>query len=152
KEEHKNMEGKPEVKAKIKQLQRQLSQRQISKVLKDADVVITNPLHYAVALKYDTRKAHAPFVLAKGHDETALFIRELAANVNIEGVEMPPLARAVYFNTQVNKQIPAPRYQAVAHVLTYVLQLKAYRQCRRKQPVLPTDLPIPEALANRVSS
>ena len=152
KEEHKNMEGKPEVKAKIKQLQRQLAQRQISKVLKDADVVITNPLHYAVALKYDTRKAQAPFVIAKGHDETALFIRELAAKLAIEVVEMPPLARAVYFTTQVNQQIPAPLYQAVAHVLTYVLQLKAYRQGRRKQPVLPQDLPIPEALANRVPS
>ena len=152
KEEYKNQEGKPEVKAKIKQLQRQLAQRQISKVLKDADVVITNPQHYAVVLKYDQRKAQAPYVIAKGHDEIALFIREQATKLAIEVVELPPLARAVYFTTQVNQQIPAPLYQAVAHVLTYVLQLKAYRQGRRKQPVLPKDLPIPEALANRASS
>lgn len=149
KEEHKNQEGRPEVKARIKQLQRQMLQRQISKVIKSADVVITNPTHYAVALKYDTKKAQAPFVLAKGVDETALYMRQMAAKHELEVVEVPPLARAIYFTTQVNQQIPAPLYTAVAHVLTYILQLKAWRQGRRSKPQLANNLPIPDSLANR---
>ena len=149
KEEHKNQEGRPEVKARIKQLQRQLSQRQISRVIKDADVVIVNPTHYAVALKYDPKKAETPFVIARGVDETALYMRKLAQAKGLEVVELPPLARAIYFSTQVNQQIPAPLYTAVAHVLTYVLQLKAWRQGRRAQPRLPSDIHIPEELFNR---
>ncbi len=149
KEEHKNQEGRPEVKARIKQLQRQMLQRQISKVIKNADVVITNPTHYAVALKYDTQKAAAPFVLAKGVDETALYMRQMASKHELEVLEIPPLARAIYFTTQVNQQIPAPLYTAVAHVLTYILQLKAWRQGRRSKPQLASNLPIPDSLANR---
>ncbi|MFN9526857.1 MAG: flagellar biosynthesis protein FlhB [Pseudomonadaceae bacterium] len=149
KEEHKNQEGRPEVKARIKQLQRQMLQRQISKVIKNADVVIVNPMHYAVALKYDTKKAAAPFVLAKGVDETALYMRQMAKKHELEVVEIPPLARAIYFTTQINQQIPAPLYTAVAHVLTYILQLKAWRQGRRSKPELASNLPIPDSLANR---
>lgn len=149
KEEHKNQEGRPEVKARIKQLQRQMLQRQISKVIKNADVVIVNPVHFAVALKYDPKKAQAPFVLAKGVDETALYMKQMAAKHDLEVVEAPPLARAIYFTTQVNQQIPAPLYTAVAHVLTYILQLKAWRQGRRSKPQLASNLPIPESLANR---
>lgn len=149
KEEHKNQEGRPEVKARIKQLQRQMLQRQISKVIKNADVVIVNPTHYAVALKYDTKKAAAPFVLAKGVDETALYMRQMAKKHELEVVEIPPLARAIYFTTQINQQIPAPLYTAVAHVLTYILQLKAWRQGRRNKPELASNLPIPDSLANR---
>lgn len=149
KEEHKNQEGRPEVKARIKQLQRQMLQRQISKVIKNADVVIVNPTHYAVALKYDTKKAAAPFVLAKGVDETALYMRQMAKKHELEMVEIPPLARAIYFTTQINQQIPAPLYTAVAHVLTYILQLKAWRQGRRSKPELASNLPIPDSLANR---
>ncbi|MGG2399556.1 flagellar biosynthesis protein FlhB [Pseudomonas sp. SH1-B] len=149
KEEHKNQEGRPEVKARIKQLQRQMLQRQISKVIKNADVIITNPTHYAVALKYDSKKAQAPFVLAKGVDETALYMRQMAAKHTLEVLEIPPLARAIYFTTQVNQQIPAPLYTAVAHVLTYILQLKAWRQGRRSKPQLASNLPIPDSLANR---
>ena len=149
KEEHKNQEGRPEVKARIKQLQRQMLQRQISKVIKNADVIIVNPTHYAVALKYDTKKAAAPFVLAKGVDETALYMRQMAKKHELEMVEIPPLARAIYFTTQINQQIPAPLYTAVAHVLTYILQLKAWRQGRRSKPELASNLPIPDSLANR---
>ena len=94
KEEHKNQEGRPEVKARIKQLQRQMLQRQINRVIKNADVVIVNPQHYAVALKYDLKKAKAPYVLAKGVDELALYIKKLAAKHQLEVVEVPPLARA----------------------------------------------------------
>lgn len=149
KEEHKNQEGRPEVKARIKQLQRQMLQRQISKVIKNADVIIVNPTHYAVALKYDSKKAAAPFVLAKGVDETALYMRQMAKKHELEMVEIPPLARAIYFTTQINQQIPAPLYTAVAHVLTYILQLKAWRQGRRSKPELASNLPIPDSLANR---
>jgi flagellar biosynthetic protein FlhB len=150
KEEHKNQEGRPEVKARIKQLQRQMLHRQINKVIKNADVVITNPQHYAVALKYDLKKAGAPFVLAKGMDETALHIRQQAQAHDLDVVELPPLARAIYFTTQVNQQIPAPLYTAVAHVLTYVLQLKAFRQGRRqRKPELTKDIHIPAELSER---
>lgn len=149
KEEHKNQEGRPEVKARIKQLQRQMLQRQINKVMKDADVVIVNPEHYAVALKYDLKKAKAPYVLAKGVDELALYMKKLAAKHQLEVIEMPPLARAIYFTTRINQQIPAPLYTAVAHVLTYILHLRAYRQGRRNKPVLPNNLPIPASMANR---
>lgn len=150
KEEHKNQEGRPEVKARIKQLQRQLLHRQINKVIKNADVVIANPQHFAVALKYDQKKAQAPYVLAKGVDETALHIRQQAQAHGLEVVELPPLARAIYFTTQVNQQIPAPLYTAVAHVLTYVLQLKAFRQGRRRRkPMLAEDIQIPAELSDR---
>ena len=149
KEEHKTQEGRPEVKARIKQVQRQLAQRQINRVIKNADAVVVNPTHFAVVLKYDPKKAQAPFVLAKGLDETALYIRKMANAHSIDVIEAPPLARAIYFTTQVNQQIPAPLYKAVAHVLTYILQLKAYRQGRRSQPTLARNLEIPEALLNR---
>lgn len=149
KEEHKNQEGRPEVKARIKQLQRQLLQRQISSVIKKADVVIVNPQHYAVALKYDPKKAQAPFVLAKGVDETALYMRKMATAHKLEVLELPPLARAIYFTTQVNQQIPAPLYTAVAHVLTYILQLHAYQQGSRGKPQMPNNLNIPSSMANK---
>ena len=149
KEEHKNQEGRPEVKARIKQLQRQMLQRQINRVIKQADVVIVNPQHFAVVLKYDPKKAQAPYVLAKGLDETALYIRKMAQAHELEVLELPPLARAIYFSTQVNQQIPTPLYTAVAHVLTYILQLKAYRQGRRSKPKLASNFHIPESMANR---
>ncbi|MCP8462747.1 flagellar biosynthesis protein FlhB [Pseudomonas sp. ZM23] len=150
KEEHKNQEGRPEVKARIRQLQRQLVQRQINKVIKTADVVIVNPVHFAVALRYDPKKAQAPYVVAKGLDETALYIRKMARAHDLEVLELPPLARAIYATTQVNQQIPAQLYKAVAHVLTYILQLKAWRSGRRERPELIKNLPIPEELVNRV--
>lgn len=149
KEEHKNQEGRPEVKARIKQVQRQMLQRQINKVLKEADVIIVNPEHFAVAIKYDLKKAKAPYVLAKGMDDIALYIKQLAAKHQLDVVEIPPLARAIYFTTRVNQQVPAALYTAVAHVLTYILHLRAYRQGRRVKPVLPHNLPIPASMANR---
>lgn len=149
KDEHKNQEGRPEVKARIRQVQRQMAQRQINQVLPGADAVIVNPQHYAVVLKYDTAKAKAPYVLARGVDETALYIRRMALAHGLDIIEAPPLARALYHTTQVNQQIPAALYAAVAHVLTYVLQLKAYRNGVRARPRLPDNLPIPDSLANK---
>jgi flagellar biosynthetic protein FlhB len=148
KEEHKSNEGRPEVKSRIRQLQRQMAQRSVRKSVPTADVVLVNPEHYSVALKYDENRAEAPFVVAKGVDEMALFIRSIAKEHGIETVAIPPLARAIYRTSQVNQQIPMPLYQAVAHVLTYVLQLKAFRAGQRpRHPVLPMDLPIPEHLS-----
>ena len=149
KEEHRNQEGRPEVKARIRQIQRQMSQRQIGKVMKDADAIIVNPQHYAVAIRYDATRAQAPYVIAKGVDDMALYIRRMAVSHRLEVLEIPPLARAIYFTTQVNQQIPAPLYAAVAHVLTYILQLKAYKSGLRAKPELPRDLPIPESMANK---
>ena len=111
--------------------------------------MIVNPQHYAVAIRYDTNKAQAPFVIAKGVDDMALYIRKMATAHKLEVLEIPPLARAIYFTTQVNQQIPAPLYAAVAHVLTYILQLKAYKSGMPAKPQLPDNLPIPESMANK---
>src|SRR5690606_33024917 len=109
--------------------------------------VVVNPEHYAVALKYDESRAAAPFVLAKGIDETALYIRRVAEEHGVEVVVLPPLARAIYNTSQVNQQIPAALYQAVARVLSYVLQIQAFRAGRRvTPPALPRDLAVPHSL------
>lgn len=148
KDEHKTSEGKPEVKQRIRQLQRQLAQRSVNKTVPTADVVIVNPEHYAVALKYDTNRAEAPFVVAKGVDEMALYIKGVAAKHKIETVSLPPLARAIYNTSQVQQQIPAQLYQAVSQVLNYVLQLNAFRDGRRQAPPrLPIDVAVPSHLS-----
>lgn len=149
KEEHKSNEGRPEVKSRIRQLQRQMAQRSVRKSVPTADVIIVNPEHFSVALKYDDRRAEAPYVVAKGIDEMAFYIRRIAAEHHIETVALPPLARAIYHTSQVNQQIPMPLYHAVAQVLTYVLQLKAFRSGQRvREPLLPTDLAVPEHLSD----
>ncbi|MBD8528971.1 MULTISPECIES: EscU/YscU/HrcU family type III secretion system export apparatus switch protein [unclassified Massilia] len=148
KDEHKTSEGRPEVKGRIRQLQRQLAQRNVNKTVPTADVVIVNPEHYAVALKYDTDRAEAPFVVAKGVDEMALYIKSVAAKHKIETVTLPPLARAIYNTSQVQQQIPAQLYQAVSQVLNYVLQLNAFRDGRRQAPPrIPTDVAVPHHLS-----
>lgn len=147
KEEHKSNEGRPEVKNRIRQLQRQLSRRSVRSTVPTADVVIVNPEHYAVALKYDEERAQAPYVVAKGVDEMALYIREVAREHKVEVVPMPPLARAIYNTSQVHQQIPIPLYTAVALVLNYVLQLKAFEAGQRPSvPSLPSDLDVPAHL------
>ncbi len=148
KEEYKSSEGRPEVKQRIRQIQHQLARRSVSKTVPSADVVVLNPEHYAVALKYDEARAEAPFVVAKGVDEMALHIREVAARHGIETLTLPPLARAIYNTSQVNQQIPAQLYRAVSQVLNYVLALKAFRNGRRQaEPELPTDLFVPSHLS-----
>jgi flagellar biosynthetic protein FlhB len=149
KEEYKTTEGKPEVRQRIRQLQNQIARRSVRKVVPGADVIIINPEHYAVALKYDEQRADAPFVIAKGLDEMALYIREIAAQHGIEVVPLPPLARAIYNTSQVNQKIPAPLYRAVALVLSYVLQLKAFRNGQRNStPQLPDRLPVSSRFLN----
>jgi flagellar biosynthetic protein FlhB len=148
KEEHKSTEGRPEVKNRIRQLQRALARRSARKSVPSADVVIVNPEHYAVALKYDLAKAEAPFVIAKGVDEMALYIKQLAAEFKIEVMELPPLARAIYNTSQVNQQIPVQLYQAVSQVLNYVLQLQAFRTGRRAaEPERPKEVVVPTSMS-----
>ena len=148
KEEHKSTEGRPEVKSRIRQLQRALARRSARKSVPTADVVIVNPEHYAVALKYDLAKAEAPFVVAKGVDEMALYIKQLAAEFKIEIMELPPLARAIYNTSQVNQQIPVQLYQAVSQVLNYVLQLQAFRTGRRAaEPERPKEVVVPTSMS-----
>ncbi|HEY0942982.1 MAG TPA: flagellar type III secretion system protein FlhB [Steroidobacter sp.] len=144
KEEHKQNEGRPEVRQRIRQIQQKMSRGAIRKAVPTADVVIVNPQHYAVAVKYDEKRAHAPFVVAKGVDEMALYIKAVAIEHNVEVVPLPPLARAIYNTSQVNQQIPAALYEAVASVLAYVLQIQAFRKGRRTVlPTLPSELSMP---------
>lgn len=150
KEEHKSNEGRPEVKQRIRQLQQQLARRSVRSTVPTADVVIVNPEHYAVALKYDTARAEAPFVVAKGVDEMALYIRQVARENNVETLTLPPLARAIYNTSQVQQQIPAQLYQAVSQVLNYVLQLNAFRAGRRQAPPrFPNEMDVPSHLSEK---
>lgn len=149
KDEHKQQEGRPEVRQRIRQLQRALARRSVRQAVPEADVVVVNPEHYAVALRYDDKRAQAPFVLAKGIDEMALYIREVARRHGVQVLELPPLARALYNSTQVQQQIPASLYQAVAQVLSYVLQLRALRDGQRTSaPQLAGDLAVPAHLSD----
>lgn len=149
KEEHKQNEGRPEVRQRIRQLQQQMARRGVRQAVPQADVVIVNPEHYAVALRYDEKRAEAPFLLAKGVDEMALYIREIARQHQVQVLTLPPLARAIYNSSQVQQQIPASLYQAVAHVLSHVMQLKAFSAGRRKSaPTLPADLGVPSHLSD----
>ncbi|MDH4457256.1 MAG: flagellar biosynthesis protein FlhB [Nevskia sp.] len=135
KQEYKQSEGSPEVKGRIRRLQAELSQRRMMEKVPTADVIVTNPTHYAVALKYTAGKNRAPVVVAKGVDTVAAAIRELAAEHRITLVEAPPLARALYRGCDLEEEIPAQLYAAVAQVLTYVFQLRAWRGGDR--PLLP---------------
>lgn len=124
KDEHKNMEGDPLIKSKIKEKQRQIAMRRMMSEVPSADVVITNPTHYAIAIKYDESKAVAPFVIAKGKDHLALKIKEVAQAHNIFTVEDKLLARTMYRAVEIDDVIPEEFYQAVAEILAYVYQLE----------------------------
>ncbi len=146
KEEYKNSEGRPEVKQRIRQIQQQFSRRKINKMVPTADVVITNPTHYAVALKYDTALSDAPFVVAKGVDETAMHIQRIARENNVEIINSPPLTRSIYHSTAIEQAIPSQLYIAVAHILTYVMQLKAFRTKQGEKPMPLPHFTIPQHL------
>ncbi|MGE8296889.1 MAG: flagellar biosynthesis protein FlhB [Pseudomonas sp.] len=145
-DEYKDTEGKPEVKGRIRQLQREMAERRMMQAVPEADVVITNPTHFAVALKYDPEKGGAPLLLAKGGDFLALKIREIAQEHQVMVLESPALARAVYYSTELDQEIPAGLYLAVAQVLAYVYQLRQYRAGKGKRPEPLPDLPIPADL------
>ena len=135
KREHKESEGSPEVKGRIRQMQLQMSQRRMMQDVPTADVIVVNPTHYAVALKYQGDNMNAPVVVARGVDELALRIRALAQQHRVAVVSAPPLARALYREGQLGKEIPVRLYSAVAQVLSYVYQLNDWRQ--GPAPVLP---------------
>ena len=146
KDEYKDSEGKPEVKSRIRQLQREAAQRRMMQAVPEADVVITNPTHFAVALKYDGDKGGAPRLVAKGGDFVALKIREIAQEHKVTVLESPALARAVYYSTELDQEIPAGLYLAVAQVLAYVYQLRQYRAGKGRRPDPLNDVPIPPDL------
>ncbi|WMO14104.1 flagellar biosynthesis protein FlhB [Pseudoalteromonas piscicida] len=147
KDEYKNSEGDPQIKARIRRTQREMSQRRMMQDVPDADVVVTNPTHYSVALKYDTERAGAPIVIAKGVDELAMQIRKIAKGNEVPIVESPVLTRSLYHTTEVGDQIPEQLFTAVAQVLAYVFQLNRFQKGKGKRPVaLTRDLPIPDDL------
>lgn len=141
KEEFKQQEGNPEVKGRIRQVQREMSQRRMMQKVPDADVVITNPTHFAVALKYDPEIMNEPIVLALGSDFMAAQIRTIAQENQISIIEAPPLARALYYNAEIDQPIPYELFKAVASVLAYVYQIK---NAGKVEQVDFNDLPIPE--------
>lgn len=123
KDEMKNMEGDPLIKGKIRQIQMEASRKRMMSDVPDADVVITNPTHYAVALKYEESKGHAPIVVAKGKDKVAQQIKKIARENNVHIVQNPPLARSLYAEVEVEKPIPEALFTAVAEVLAYVYKM-----------------------------
>jgi flagellar biosynthetic protein FlhB len=145
-QEAKESDGDPQVKARIRQMQREMAKRRMMAEVPTADVVVTNPTHFAVALKYTEGKMGAPKVVAKGADEMAAKIREIAAENKVPLLEAPPLARALYKHTELGDQIPEALYTAVAEVLAYVFQLRAYGRHGGVRPQMPGDLAVPPQL------
>ena len=124
KDEYKNAEGDPQIKGKIRQKMREASQRRMMQDVPKADVVITNPTHFAVAIRYDANEGSAPKVLAKGADFVAQKIKEIAKENNVEIVENKPLARMLYANVDVGQEVPPELYQSVAEVLALVYKMQ----------------------------
>lgn len=147
KDEYKDTEGKPEVKGRVRQMQRELAQRRMMAEVPNADVIVVNPEHFAVAIKYDVQRSVAPFVVAKGVDDVAFKIREIARAHNVTIVSAPPLARAIYHTTKLDQQIPEGLFTAVAQILAYVFQLRQYQKGRGRKPIpIPLNQPIPDEL------
>jgi flagellar biosynthetic protein FlhB len=146
KDEAKESEGNPEIKAKIRQQQREMARRRMMSKVPTADVVITNPTHYAVALQYPENSNRAPIVVAKGIDDVAMVIRELATEHQVMIVEAPPLARALYTITDLDEEIPPTLYNAVAQILAYVFQLRMSKDSGDSEPDFPELLELPKGL------
>jgi len=145
-QESKESDGNPEIKAKIRQQQREMAKRRMMSEIPNADVVITNPTHYAVAIKYQDEGMRAPVVVAKGADEVALKIREIAGEHKVLIMESPKLARALYAHTELGNEIPEALYSAVAEVLAYVFQMRIFKKDGGFYPEVPTTLTVPDAL------
>ncbi len=139
KDEHKESEGSPELKSKVRQMQQQMSRRRMMEDVPTADVIVTNPTHFAVALKYDENRMGAPRVVAKGVDLIAQQIRDVAGGAKVPVVEAPPLARALYATTDIGREIPSALYVAVAQILAYVFRLKQAIAMGDLPPELPTQ-------------
>lgn len=146
KDELKQTEGNPEMRARLRRVQQEIASGRMMEDVPQADVIITNPTHYAVALRYSDQPDRAPRVVAKGQDQVALRIRELARTHRVAICSAPPLTRAIYFNTDIGQEIPAGLYLAVARVLAWVMQLKTAHRTGAPPPEFPTDLPVPPDL------
>ena len=140
--ESKEMEGNPEVKGRIRSLQREAARRRMMSAVPAADVIVTNPTHFAVALAYKSGMG-APKVVAKGMGEIARKIRAIGAEHGVPLLEAPPLARALHRHTELDQEIPSALYAAVAEVLAYVYQLSRWRQQGGNYPIPPRDIPVP---------
>ncbi len=145
-EEMKETEGRPEVKGRIRSLQREIANRRMMEEVPKADVIVTNPTHYAVALRYNQAVMSAPKVVAKGAALVAANIKKVGAENDVPIIESPALARAVYFHTELGDAIPTGLYLAVAKLLAYVFQLQAYQTQGGEQPEQPYDFDIPSDL------
>jgi flagellar biosynthetic protein FlhB len=146
-DETKDTEGKPEVRGRIRRLQQEVARRRMMSEVPKADVIVTNPAHYAVALRYDEKRMRAPRVVAKGAELVAARIREIGAEHRVPLLRAPVLARALYFNTDIGEEIPAGLYKAVAQVLAYVFGLRARNDLRTDVPESAfQNLDIPEEL------
>lgn len=145
-QEAKETEGDPQVKGRIRQLQREAARRRMMAAIPTADVVVTNPTHFAVALKYSETGMRAPVVVAKGSHLLALRIREIAKENHVPILEAPPLARALHKHTDLGESIPEALYTAVAEVLAYVFQLRNYKTTGGMYPQEPRELPVPKDL------
>ena len=145
KDENKNTEGSPEIKGRIRRTQYEMSQRRMMAEVPDADVVITNPTHFSVALKYDLNGSGAPVMVAKGVDEMAIHIRTIAKEHNVEIIASPALARSLYYTGDVDSEIPEELFAAVAQILAFVFQLVEHKKGRAKRPKsIAKNLPIPD--------
>ncbi len=145
KDEMKNSDGSPETKGRIRRAQYEMSQRRMMQDIPDSDVVITNPTHYSVALKYDPDGGGAPILVAKGIDEMALHIRTIAKEHDIEVIASPALARSLYYTAEPNEEIPEQLFAAVAQILAFIFQLNAHKKGKAKRPKpVAKNLPIPD--------
>lgn len=145
KDEYRNSEGKPEVKQRIRQLQYEMSQRTMMGDVPDADVIVTNPTHYSVALKYDKEGDRPPYIVAKGADFMALKIREVARESEVPVMQSAQLCRAIYHTTEIGENVPEELFIAIAKILAYIYQLEQFRKGKSGRPkALPTEIPVPE--------
>ena len=143
-DEQKESNGNPEVKNKIRSVQREMAQQRMLQDVPDAQVIIVNPTHYAIALRYEDGKESAPRIVAKGMDLVSFRIREVASAHDVPIFTAPPLARALYYSTEIGQLIPTGLYLAVAKILAYVMQLKQMSSNSKRTPEVPIDLEIPE--------
>ncbi|GAB7543329.1 flagellar biosynthesis protein FlhB [Cupriavidus sp. CuC1] len=147
KQEHKDSEGDPHIKSRIRQQQRAMAKRRMMSEVPKADVVVTNPTHFAVALRYEEGRMSAPRVVAKGSDAIAARIREIAVENGVPLLSAPPLARALHRHVELGREIPAGLYTSVAEVLAWVYQLKHWHHSSGPHPAAPSDLLVPDELA-----
>jgi len=137
-QEMKDAEGSPELKGHIRRMQREIASRRMMQDVPKADVIVTNPTHFAVALRYDDKRMRAPIVVAKGADLIAARIREVATEHKVPIFEAPPLARVLFRQVEIGEEIPSTVYAAVAQVLSYIFQLRTAKQTGAAPPARPT--------------